>query len=377
MGDPALGPNNAGSAQSTTGTQQSYLNMYGQYLPQVANSANQAGLTAQQQANPSLDALNLQEAQQYAVPNAQVGQAVGTSNANANTALINGAGGAAATAGQALNEKLNPNYYSTLGAAATGAKDALGTINLTGLSPGEAAATERSLNQNNVGTGNLGLLNPTNTISNAINFGGAFNNKLGIMNNAVNSDTGVANAASGNAGYSPVGTALSTANNGTTFTAPQIGTTASPFSTASNMGSNLLGDLSGTANANLAPLATSSYQNSALNENNLKSADVASSCCFIFLQSYNGILPAHVRVCRDYFYSIEPRVAKGYKRMAKYLVPLMKKSSIISNLVNKLMVEPITKYGGWLTNTPSYSNCRSYSIYKKFWFNTWSILGGI
>jgi hypothetical protein len=63
-------------------------------------------------------------------------------------------------------------------------------------------------------TGNLGLVNPTNTISNAMNFGGAFNSKIGLLNAATNTATGAANAntsnlsATGNL-FNPVGAAAS------------------------------------------------------------------------------------------------------------------------------------------------------------------------
>jgi len=80
-------------------------------------------------------------------------------------------------------------------AAAQGGAAAVNAINLNGLSPGEAAATERSLNQSNTSTGNLGLLNPTNTISNAMNFGGAFNSKIPLMEGAVNAAAAGSNAA--------------------------------------------------------------------------------------------------------------------------------------------------------------------------------------
>lgn len=167
---------------------------------------------------------------------------------------INGTGGQAAVAGQNLNEQLNPNYYSTVGAAADGAKSAIGAIDLGGLSPGESAATERSLNQSNAGSGNLGLNNGTNIVSNAMNFGGAFNNKIGLMNSAVNSATGVANAASGNAGYSPTSVAtggVSAANN-------LAGT-----STTANTG--LSNDLMSMISSNNAAATSGNYANSSAN----------------------------------------------------------------------------------------------------------------
>lgn len=356
----------AGTAPSPTEGEGQMMQEYAQYLPQVSAAQNAqvlpsslAQLTAQQQVNQGYQDIASQNA---------------ASGAASNTALLNGAGGQSAQAALALNRETNPDYYSAQDAASKGAASAVNSINLTGLSPGENASVERSLNQNNVGTGNLGLLNPTNTISNAINFGGAFNNKLGLMNSAVNTATGAANSASGNAGVNAPSIALGTSqtNQGSNNTAGN--------SSLSSLSSNILSGLNSLTNTNLNNAAKVNFANSpqgiagSFGAGNGLSG--GSGCCFIFLQSYNGILPEHVRICRDYFYSLEPRIAKGYIRMAKYLVPIMKRSKLITSLVNKLMVTPITKYGGWLTNTPSYENCMKYSIYKKFWFKTWSILGG-
>jgi hypothetical protein len=116
----------------------------------------------------------------------------------------------ATTATGAANTTASP----ALNAANQGATTAVNAINLNGLSPGESNAIERSTNQGNTATGNLGLINPTNTISNAMNFGGAFNSKIGLLNAATNTATGAANAntsnlsATGNL-FNPVGSAAS------------------------------------------------------------------------------------------------------------------------------------------------------------------------
>lgn len=385
--NPAVGEaGRAGTVASTDSSDANTIDTYTNYLPNITSSANGsaesvAGAATGTQANqqPILDALNLQESQNYAVPQAQVGQNVSSSNTAAENALLNGVGGQTASSAQALNQKLNPNYYNTLGSAATGAQQAINAINLNGLSPGEANATQRSLNQTNIGTGNLGLLNPINTISNALNFGGAFNSKIGLMNNAVNSATGVANAASGNAGLNPVSTALGQANIGTTFTNPTETAVSSPSSVVSNASgpitASFLNTIGSTTNANLQPLATSAYQNSTYNaEEPISTGSGSLGCCFIFLEANNGMLPDSVRKWRDYYYKNEPYVAIGYKRMAKVLVPLMRYSLGIKSLVNKFMVQPITQFGEWLDGKNT--NGKQYYIYKKFWFAIWKLIGG-
>jgi len=81
-----------------------------------------------------------------------------------------------------------------MAAANQGAVAGVNAINMNGLSPGEANAVERSTNQGNLATGNLGNSNATNAIGNAMNFGGAFNSKIPLLNASTNTATGVANA---------------------------------------------------------------------------------------------------------------------------------------------------------------------------------------
>lgn len=134
---------------------------------------------------------------------------------------------AGVTTGAAQNTMAAPATQ----AAVNGGTQAVNAINLNGLSPGEANATERSLNQNNTATGNLGLLNPTNTISNAMNFGGAFNSKIPLLNSAVGAAAGASNAAN-----TTTGTAASLFNPISTSGNAQVGqsTSNSAFGNTSN-----------------------------------------------------------------------------------------------------------------------------------------------
>lgn len=369
----------AGSPTSTYGSGGDYeqlLNSYSQYLPQIS-SANTSQLTPTAQAQ--LAAAQSTNAGYQGIANSNT-QAGGASLAQ----LLSGSGAQAATAGQALNQQLNPNYYANIGTAtglntnaAGQANNLLNAINLNGLSPGEFNATQRAQNQGNVGTGNLGLLNNSNTIANAMNFGGAFNNKLGILGSALgsaNSTSGAAsntaNAAAGNAGFSPTGTAA------TAFQAPSNPQTSSNAQSANTAAQNsLMSSMSGIQQAYIQPQATSAFQNS-IAGNALNSSQIAGNiCCFIFLESYNGKLPWFVRSCRDFFYKENPAVARGYVKMANWLVPLIKHSSIVKFLVNSLMVTPITKYGGWLLDVKGYEDCSKYRPFKTFWFSIWNYLG--
>ena len=87
-----------------------------------------------------------------------------------------------------------------MAAANRGAVAGVNAINMNGLSPGEANSVERSTNQANLATGNLGNSNAMNTIGNAMNFGGAFNSKIPLLNASTNTAAGVANAGSNTLG---------------------------------------------------------------------------------------------------------------------------------------------------------------------------------
>lgn len=247
----------------------SVLQAYQNYIPGVGNATASAipgianaQLDATKGTQAGYDQLNLDELNKYGVPLANAGAAVTNANALAgaktNLDQINGAGGDAARAAVNLNRSANPDYYAAQDAASKGAAAGVNAINLNGLSLGEQAATERGNNQNLSGTGNLGLLNNTNTIANALNFGGAFNSKLGLMNNAVGAASNAANSAAGNGGVNAANIALgqpnvSAQNNfGTgTFTNSNAGTQNAAGSNAFGLGTSLLGNMTSTNNTNL------------------------------------------------------------------------------------------------------------------------------
>jgi len=365
MGEQVAAPN---SAQT--------LDAYQKYLPSLMQETAagtpgiaQAGLASAQQTQPGYNALNLQQLRQYGIPEAQVGQQIANSNALAgaqtNLNQLNGPGGQAANAALNINRATNAPYYNAANAASRGASSAVDAINLNGLSPGESNAIERSLNQTNQSTGNNGLVNPLNTVSNAMNFGGAYNNKIPLMNSAVNAASGAAGAASGNGGFNGVNVALGQPNTstGTNFGAGQFqganaGTNTGAANSATGMSNNIFGNMSSLANANTSAQASIANATSPA-----AYASSTPSCCFIFLESYHGVLPRSVRIARDRFYKAIPQAAVGYKKMAKWLVPLMQENYIVRSLVWKLMVNPLTKH----SLKPSTNR-----FAVKFWITLWA-----
>ena len=198
-------------------------------LPAVA-SMGALSSAAQQ---PILNASNLANVNAFGVPLAQAGQQVAASN----TGSVAG-----------LNQQYNPSYAL--------ANQIGSNINLSGLSPGESNAVERSLNQTNTATGNLGLINPLNTVSNAMNFGGMYNNKLGIAANALSPMTSAS-----------VGSGVPAAASGNTFGTGQFvqanpSTSQIPSSSVFGFGSSLLGNQTSFNNTALSGQVSQANQNS-------------------------------------------------------------------------------------------------------------------
>lgn len=96
------------------------------------------------------------------------------------------------------------------------------------------------------------------------------------------------------------------------------------------------------------------------------------TCCFIFLQALNGVLPWYVRLGRDEFCT--PKRRNGYNWMALWLVGWMSRSPFVAHLVNLLMIKPFLHFGTWY-----YANQRSlgwlYTPIIFFWFLVWDLCG--
>lgn len=105
------------------------------------------------------------------------------------------------------------------------------------------------------------------------------------------------------------------------------------------------------------------------------SAGITSGCCFIFMEAYNGNMPWFVRECRDEFAPESSERRRGYIKMAEWLVPLMQKYKTVRNIVNGLMINPLTRWGGYYKKVKGY---RTGFIWKPFvtsWFWIWEMYG--
>lgn len=247
------------------------LQAYAKYLPSVlqatageATPIALANLGATQATEPQLQQLNEQLTAQYAPElagiNSQVQRQQALQGSETLGQQISGPGGQAAQSAASLLAQTNPAYAATEGAAAGQAQNLLGSYDLNGLTPGEEAAVERSTNQTNTATGNLGLSNPTNVISNAMNFGQAYNAKRAALNTAIGTATGTASTAAG--AFNPVGIATGQPGTSGITQFGQTGTGSTSTGGALQFGQGLLGNQTSMNNAAIGSAASMANANS-------------------------------------------------------------------------------------------------------------------
>ena len=98
-------------------------------------------------------------------------------------------------------------------------------------------------------------------------------------------------------------------------------------------------------------------------------------CCFIFIQG-EGELTQIVRQYRDDHYRSETDpISAGYKWMARWLVPLMQRLSIIQEVVRVTMTQPLTEYARWFYGKRSFTLAGWMS--KLVWPTLWKVIGRI
>lgn len=136
------------------------------------------------------------------------------------------------------------------------------------------------------------------------------------------------------------------------------------------MASDLLGTKKGVTTDNLTGYGaqTNEAQNWGVN--------VLGGCCFIFLEALNGDLPWYIELARRDFYTGHRR--HGYKWMANWLVPAMRRFRLVRTAVNTTVVLPFLRYGRWLYSDPGskwYDTL--WGPYCNLWLAAWTFLGAM
>jgi len=103
-------------------------------------------------------------------------------------------------------------------------------------------------------------------------------------------------------------------------------------------------------------------------------------CCWIFMEVYGKELDEIVRRYRNEKMTLRNR--RGYYRMSEFLIPLMRKSGILKQVVRFGFCEPLLAYGRWYyaqeVRTPSIWRHLGwvFAPVKAFWMTTLDVLGG-
>lgn len=342
-----------------------------QYLPGISAVINaqmspsaQAQLKAAQETAPGFAQL---DASIYDTTGRQLnktGEEIAASNqmakARSDANVLAGPGMDIVRSADAAQRLVDPEFYKMR--EATG-RVGTGIINSFGndpamLSRSERAEVERGLAQENSARGTFGSPSQVDAVSNAMSFGNAANqrrtsaaNTIGSLApamQATRSGVDVLQQATGRPGQINAGAGLMQNAN------------QAPGAGAQQMGGSLM-----------EQMTQKQMQGQDINTSrrNLWDRMIGPVCCFIFMEAYNGNLPWFVRVARDIHYEKEPALAIGYRRMAAWLVPAMRKSRCVRWFVNAFMVKPLTAHGGWLLGVNCYGWFATPVV--KFWFSIW------
>lgn len=365
-GDPAP----ASTSESTS----EMLKAYTEQLPALMRVTNeqltptaQAQLAAAQATSPGYNELQQQlystYAPQLAATQSQIDSQVAAAQRASELAQVTGTGTELVKAADALQRQIDPEYYATRAAVS----DALAKQLIGGLTGGESEAIQRGINQNNVRSGITAPSGET-AVAAGMQYGNAANNKL---TQALATATGALPTMRSNIDALTTATGRSSGNAGTQQY-QGINQNTGNQSAAYNTGNNLL---NATTQLRLQENQLESQRKSGIEKANDAMTGVLNSCCFIFLEAYNGTLPPCVRFWRDIFAPQDSDRRAGYIRMANWLVPAMKKSRLIRWLVNTIMIKPMTAFGQWRIGEKGFVYNPINHMINSIWFSIWKSYG--
>ncbi len=345
---------------------------YADYLPTFLDATipyttkiAEEDLRAAQATSPQLSQLQTdiyaQNAPRMADINRQIEIANRTAGAASDVNILKEYGPDNARNALAMDQIMNPQFHQVRELESQRIQELL----QPGLTGGEEESINRYLMQANVPRGTNDVPTSTSTVSNAMQFGEAARNRTLQGVGAANSFLPVSGS-SFQAGQFALGRDLGA--NANQFLGVQA-----PGNQAYESGQALLGmtqDFQTQRNQNQAD--TRGVGRTIADPFEITGGD--GGCCFIFLEAYNGKLPWWVRFCRDAYCT--PVRRTGYNRMARWLVPWMRRSGAVSWLVNQLMVLPLTHYGGWRLKVEGYEQGWRNAWITRAWFAIWDRIGG-
>jgi hypothetical protein len=330
--------------------------------------------------SPREQQLNADLYRQFGPQFAKTGSDIARQNAQAQAetdlGIVSGTGRELVREAMRTQKEADPEAYRARELALQNLEQLQGSLTdpNAGLSGAERAEIDRSLARENYARGTGATPTATSTVSNAMAFGGAGEARKAQRQSAI------ANAAQLAAGaVQPLSSRIDTfqlttgrpsVNQGEARTggAREVGQESNA------MGMNLFGNASQMRQQENQINAQRKDALDSLTQGVSAAGGISKlACCWTFAEAYYGWdnIPDEVRVLRDLEYSLQKR--EGYRRMSRWLVPMMKKSSIIRELTNWLLIKPITSYAKYYVHGKG--NGWIFKPLKDLYFASWEDMG--
>lgn len=246
-GDPPAPTVNESMAQQ--------LQAYIKNIPDLAKVTSQQVLPTEQALTDAQKVIAPQQQQlltdlfaKYGPQLNDVGNIINATNAKAGAQsdldVLKGPGSELLAKTQEEQRKLDPEFYKTRALTGQKTDELLNSINLNGLSGGERAEVERSVNQDSVRRGTSNAPSNIQTVDNAMKFGSALGAKRNQLADAISRATNFLPSAQSGISAFQVATGKPAGNQGAT----QFGGVAPVGNQTFAQGNALLGNINQTAN---------------------------------------------------------------------------------------------------------------------------------
>lgn len=333
-----------------------------------------------EQISPREQALNQQLYAQFGPEFARIGSQIARQNAEAQAAtdlgVVSGTGRELVREAMRTQKEADPEAYRAREIALANLENLNKSLVSpdAGLSGGERAEIERSLARENFARGTGATPTATSTVGNAMAFGQAGEarrqQRQSAIANAAQLATGAVQPLSSRIDTFQLTTGRPSVNQGEARTggAREVGQESNA------MGANLFGNASQMRQQENQINASRKDALDSLTQGVSAAGGISKmACCWTFAEAYYGWdnIPEEVRVLRDLEYSLQKR--EGYRRMSRWLVPLMKKSAVARTLTNWLLIKPMTSYATYYVHETGHGWI--FKPVKDFYFAMWEDMG--
>jgi hypothetical protein len=333
-----------------------------------------------EQISPREQQLNADLYRQFGPQFAKTGSDIARQNAQAQAetdlGVVRGTGRELVREAMKTQKEADPEAYRARELALANLEQLQGSLTdpNAGLSGAERAEIDRSLARENFARGTGATPTATSTVSNAMAFGQAGEarkqQRQSAIANAAQLATGAVQPLSSRIDTFQLTTGRPSVNQGEARTggAREVGQESNA------MGMNMFGNASNMRQQENQINASRKDALDSLTQGVSAAGGISKlACCWTFAEAYYGWnnIPDEVRVLRDLEYSLQKR--EGYRRMSRWLVPLMKKSSLVRELTNWLLIKPITSYAKYYVHDEG--NGWIFKPLKDLYFATWEDMG--